>query len=244
MKATLEQLRQASLATKARSFALTGLTAGLLMSAACQAAPLQLRLGPAANYPVITDLPSDSNLIPLKRQLDWLYVKSGEYEGWISVDELMLNPDTLRRPEPLQFRDQSDENHIQLDMAVTSESALALGINFRAWEEDLTVRLSRSVDHEDPWYSASFGKRFMLEESESWSWDAYLGGGLSKNSDGSRRWDDDGDSATVPYIEASADLNWNLAYNVSFGGRVQVQQALSGNSANHGALALVWKIRF
>jgi len=245
MNATLAKLRRALLGYKVRNVALTGLGASALMlPALAEAEPLQLRLGPSDAYPVITDLPSDSHLIPLKRQLDWIYVSSDGYKGWISVDDLLLTPDALRRPEPLQFRDQSDENNPQLEVALSSESAFSVGVNFRHWDEDLTVRLSRAAVAPGNWYSASFGKRFMLEESSSWSWDAYLGGGLSKSSGGSKRWNDDGKDATVPYVEASADLNWNFDYNVSVGGRVQVQQALSGNSANHGALALVWKIRF
>ncbi|WP_369856297.1 hypothetical protein [Candidatus Thalassolituus haligoni] len=208
------------------------------------AAPIQLRMGPADTYPVSTDIPSDTALIPLKRQLDWLYVQAGEYQGWISIDSLEALPENIKRLEPLQFRDNSDENNPQFELAATSETALTLGANFILFDQAAAVRITRSTDTNDDWYSLEAGKRFPFAENGRWSWDGYLGVGVGKSSGGSTRWDDEGDDTTVPLLSATTDINWNIAYNVSIGGRVQVQQALSGNSANHGALALVWKIRF
>lgn len=216
------------------------LTVGL--SAAATAEPLQLRIGPSFSYPVTTDIPSDTALIPIERQLDWLYVQAGGYRGWIYLYDLENSPH-INRPEPLQFRN-VDENAPQVEFGFSSESALELGVNFSLMDQDAAVRLTSANTGGKDWHALEAGIRSPFSEGDNWSWDGFLGVGVGKNGAGSKRWDNTGDAIMVPLVTATTDINWNIDYKVSIGARVQLQQALSGNSANHGALALVWKIRF
>ena len=242
MQATLEIQQQpvpriGGLYTLIKALALT---VGLVQAA--NAEPLHLRIGPSFSYPITTDLPSDTAMIPLQRQLDWLYVQAGDYRGWIYVYDLEKAPH-INRPEPLQFVDH-DETAPQAEVSLSSESAIGVGLNFTALEQDFTIRLASATDQGSDWHSIEAGLRQPFAENGHWSWDGYLGVGVGKNGAGSRHWDNEGDAVMVPLVSASTDINWNIDYKVSIGARVQVQQALSGNSANHGALGLVWKIRF
>lgn len=242
MQATLEIQQQPvrRIGTLLKLFKALAISVGLISAATAE--PLHLRIGPSFSYPVTTDLPSDTALIPIEKQLDWLYVQAGNYRGWIYLYDLEKAPH-INRPEPLQFRDE-DEGAPQAEVSITTENALGIGLNFTLLDQDATVRLTSATDRSRDWHSLEAGIRQPFAENGHWTWDGFLGVGVGKNGAGSNRWDSSGDAIMVPLVTASTDINWNIDYKVSIGARVQMQQALSGNSANHGALGLVWKIRF
>lgn len=242
MQAKLEKRSLSGFAASwlTRIISLTIVSFGLVSIA--NAEPLQLHLGPSYAYPVTTDVPSDATLIPVEKRLDWLKVRVGEYSGWIHIQDLERMPN-IKRPEPAQFRYTPDAL-VQMELSVSTESALGLAANFEMLNQDASVRYWHSVRSNTEWDSLEIGLNRMLKESEKWSWDGYLGVGVGLNESGSRRWSDTRDSETVPLVSASTEISWNIDYKFSVGARAQTQQALAGNSANHGALALVWKIRF
>ncbi len=216
------------------------LGAGLVSMA--HAEPLQLHLGPSYAYPVTTDVPSDETLIPIEKRLDWLKVRVGEYSGWIHIKKLESVPHD-KRPEPAQFRYIAD-SRVQLELSASTESALGIAANFDMLDQDVSVRFARSVRNTQEWHSLEFGLNRVFKESEKWSWSGYLGAGVGLNESGSARWSDKRSEEMLPLVAASTEISWNIDYNFTVGARAQTQQALAGNSANHGALALVWKIRF
>jgi len=215
---------------------------GIGLVSISHAEPLQLHLGPSYAYPVTTDIPSDVTMIPVEKRLDWLKVRVGEYSGWIPIKELERVPHD-KRPEPAQFRYVPD-SAVQLEISVSSESALGLAANFEMLDQDVSVRFAHSVRNNQEWHALDFGLNRIFKESEKWSWSGYLGAGVGLNESGSSRWSDTSTEETVPLVAASTEISWNIDYNFTVGARAQTQQALAGNSANHGALALVWKIRF
>ena len=206
------------------------------------AEPLQLHLGPSYAYPVTTDIPSDVTMIPIEKRLDWLKVRVGEYSGWIHIDELEKVPH-VKRPEPAQFR-YSPDPLVQLELSASTESALGVAANFEMLDQDVSVRFYHSARNSQEWNALEFGLNRVFRDSEKWSWSGYLGAGVGLNESGSGRWSDEGKEETLPIAAASTEISWKIDHNFSVGARAQTQQALAGNSANHGALALVWKIRF
>lgn len=215
---------------------------GIGLVSLSHAEPLQLHLGPSYAYPVTTDIPSDVTMIPIEKRLDWLKVRVGEYSGWIHINELEKVPH-VKRPEPSQFRYIPD-SLIQLELSASSESALGIAANFEMLNQDVSVRFSHSARNTQEWNALEFGLNRIFRESDQWSWNGYLGAGVGLNESGSGRWSDDKKEETLPIVAASTTFSWKIDYNFSVGARAQMHQALAGNSANHGALALVWKIRF
>lgn len=206
------------------------------------ASPVELRVGPSYQYPVIVKVPGHSAVNPIERQRNWLRVQVESYQGWVNVDDLAANP-SFNRPHPEQFQYKSEQGALGLEVSYSTEEAISIGANFPMWGEDLSVRFTNTPRPSERWTALEFGGNSEILARSSWKWNAFMGLGVGLSSNGSDRWDDQRRDTQLPLFTISSDFDWMLMKNSTISFRAQIQNALAGNSDYHGALALVWKIR-
>lgn len=197
-----------------------------------------LRKGPGSAFPVVFEIPADHRLTPVRIQGDWVLLSDELRQGWAHQDSLAITQQ-LTPARLWLIRESRQLSDWQLQLGLDSQQALLTGIRFPWQQHSLALRFSHSAA-ESSWQSLELAGETDLGRSD---WRAGIALGLGHNDRGQDRWHNDAREQTTALISANLDWQRQINKQLAVLVRLKSEQAVSGNSANHNSLALVWNLK-
>ncbi len=204
---------------------------------------IQLRNGPGDAFSVVFEVSSDHGLKPIRLQGEWLLLGNERIQGWAHRSDISQSVH-VSESQLWLIRQKPIVSQWNLQFGGSSQRAVNIALAYPVKKNTLALRAQRRAFGESAWQSLSLALETDLKrfgETQTLRAGAFVGVGV--NEEGSSHWSDDQTMLTTGLVGLNLDWHADLNKQLSMIMRLNTEQALSGNSANHNEVSLIWNLK-